>query len=123
MSSIIDFTKESNSEFSYTPYTYETSVPIKLLNVDDFSLLHAYALPKEDLSGKAHLTNKQTVGISLLVSSIFFGILALMFPQASVPYALYIGLSGSCAVAGGVLLASREKPVEIPLASEFYEFC
>jgi hypothetical protein len=81
-----------------------------------------YAVPKEELSGKAHLSNEKTIGISLLVSAVFFGILALIFPPASPLCVIYVGLSVSCAVAGGTLLASKEKPVEVP-ESDFSEFC
>ena len=82
----------------------------------------------EKLSGK-RFTKDQTVGTSLLVASAFFGFLALMFPYASAAYTLYLGLSMSSAVAGGMLLAPeildqiddfRNATVEIPLADVSY---
>jgi hypothetical protein len=118
MNSIIYFNDEINSNFTYSnkdPFSPQAQ-PLKDAYYD---LPMAYTLSPEELSGKAHLPNEQTIGTSLVVSSIFFGILALMFPQASVAFAIYTGLSVSSAVAGVVLLASIEKSVEIPLAQEF----
>lgn len=107
----------------YPPYN-NSEMPLKV-GEDSFTHrphTHAYAMPEKELSGKAHFTNKEIGGINLLVSAIFFGILALMFPPASVTCGIYGGLSLSCILGGWILLTSGEKPVEVPSASEFSEF-
>lgn len=116
-------TNTINSNNSEPIYSLEKNLPeAKSVYYADIDILpvFGYEASSAQLSGKAHLTNNQTIGITFLISSIFFGILALMFPQASVAYAIYSGLSMSNAIAAGILLAPDvfNGMVRIPVAAD-----
>ncbi len=77
------------------------STPLKAKSLDEETF------PSKDLKDKVTESPAAAIaGTTLLVSSVFFVILAILCPHSSIAFAFYTALSATTTASGGALLAS-----------------